>query len=232
MTTRKLTHRELSQSLREWIGITVSVVAVLISLVAFRDVASANDNIRKAEAARLLDEAGDLLGGSQGVTVLFDLPTEAGILEQANRKIRDALVKDPKNPRGFRYQATYFRATGRLDQAAQQIQRAITLTSDDPVERTRNYIAYGVILGDAGQVDAALKAFAQAQSIDPADPIVFYDLAIAYHAQKRDGESDRAYSEAIRLTAKRRGFPVSAAQRIPPSKRKKLMAYFEELFIE
>jgi tetratricopeptide (TPR) repeat protein len=220
MTPPKSSKSERRKAIREWMAIAVSVVAVVISFFAFKDVATANESSRRAEAERLLDEAWDLFGGGkEGATVISSLPTEAGTLERANRKIREALLKDSQNPRAFRCQATYFRAIGKLDQAAQTIQIAIRLARADRDERARDYITQGAILGDAGKLDAALQAFGKAKDIDPTNLLVFYDLAEVYHAKKRDQDSDLAYAEAIRLTAKTRGFAVPSAQNIPPSKR-------------
>ena len=227
MTPPKTSKSVRWKAIREWIAIAVSVGAAVISFVAFKDVAAANEIAKKAneragkaEAERRLDEAWDIFGGGkEGTTVLSSLPTETGTLERANRKIRDALLSDPQNPRAFRLQAIYFRAILQPEQAAQAIQRAIALATTDPEERARDYITQGAILSDAGNADAAIKTFRKAKNIDPTNPLVLYDLAEIYHREKRDQESNDAYNEAIRLTAKTRGFAIPVSQNIPPSQR-------------
>lgn len=215
---------ERSRSRREWIAITISIVAALVALAAFRDAAIASERTRNVEANNLIDKAWDLLGGKPGTTAVFDLPHEAGTLEQANRMIRDAILKDPNNPRAFRCQATYYRAVLRFDKAAQAAQRAIKLASE-PEELALDYVTYGAVLGSSSQLKAAEDAFSKAKSLDPNNPIVLYDLAVVYHAQKRDPESDVAYAEAVRLTAQGRRFPVPASQISPPSKRLDIKYY-------
>jgi len=127
---------------------------------------------------------------------------------------------DPDNPRAFRCQADYLRALGQLDKALQSVERAIRLDSQ-PEDLARDYLLKGVIIASSGNLPAAMDALKKAASLDPADPLVFFDLAIVYHAQAFEDESDRAYAEAIRLTTKSRSIAVPVSQIQPPSKRGK-----------
>lgn len=108
---------------------------------------------KAAQAQELLDEAQEFARNEQKQTAL--------------EKASQAVALDPGNPEAFRIRGSILRALKRFDLAVADYNRAIQLSSDEPIY----YVERAVTLVEVGDVDSACYDFWKACSLGQCKPI-------------------------------------------------------------
>lgn len=78
---------------------------------------------------------------------------------------------------------------------------AVTLMPDDflPSESAKVFMNRGIILGELGQTEEALKSFQQAKHLEPANAKIYYNIGIAMDTLGYTSKALRNYRKSVKL---------------------------------
>jgi tetratricopeptide (TPR) repeat protein len=196
------------KELREWGGLTLGIVGTVLALVSFRQgernaalttqIALANRDI---EVEKLLDEAWDLMGGRTGSTYIDKLSQESADLEQARRRIDQALLKDPNSARAYRCQGVYFEAIGAFDRSIRSYEWSLKKDPSAP----GTYVNLGLTYSAKGDRQRAIRSLRKAQELDPTDPLIAFDLGVVYAEDGLHREAAAERKRAMDLLSRHKG---------------------------
>jgi len=115
--------------------------------------------------------------------------------QEAKSQLQETLRVRPDMPLAVHALADLNLNTGDLDVAQEYAERSVEKRPAEVAER----LLLGSVLLRRGDLKRALDQFRLAQRIDPANPEVHLDLALAYAAGKRWPEADKEFAAATRL---------------------------------
>ena len=108
---------------------------------------------------------------------------------------RDCLEKSPLKPRPYNNLGSALSKTGRFEEAAAYLARAVELKPDYDDARYN----LGYVLVQLGQVDAGIRELLEAVRLAPGNYMAHNNLGVAYLLQENYPEAVRHLQEALRL---------------------------------
>lgn len=186
-------------AMRVWVGFGLGLLGSVLGLLGFVKSRSNAETMTRIQVGQLLNEAGDLLGGAEGSTVLV-MDQRRGRearqrLELARRKIDEALALDDEHPRAHMLMGDYFHLSGSPGKSLAAYQRAAALAPDSPDAWN------GIGLGHyaRGELDEAATAFRKALELDERHPFARNNLGSLLVDQGKLEEAEASYRAAIAL---------------------------------
>ncbi len=184
---------------KDWVAVTFSVIAVLISFFSFLDGRINSYRLLRVEADGFLSKAWDALGGKRN-SVYVESDSEVAIprLEKARRLIERAKILDPDYAKVHRIEGVYLYLKGKPDRAIDAFRIAIELDEYDP----DSYANLGLALKSKGDLDQAMAEYRKALELDPESILAHYNLGLAYSDQRDFEQAKQCIEEALKLEPK------------------------------
>ena len=166
----------VGKRIREWVAFSFGLLGAILGLLGYIESQKIVDIENKIKVAQLLADAWDLIGEEEGA-VFITLETRRSLvdrasLNRANRKIDQALLRDPNDSRAHRYKGMYLELTGKLDEALEEYEKAIDLDPDN----NQAYNGLGAVYLKSGQTDKATIAFRKAIELEPDEYSAYNNL--------------------------------------------------------
>jgi tetratricopeptide (TPR) repeat protein len=189
---------------REWAAILFGLGGMILGIAGYHQNSLATQKAEEVERiARyivvedLLSEGWDHLGGMVGTTVIYSFTDDYRELEEARRKIQEALDRDPNSAKAYRYLAVYFEATKQPNRAFSNYERALQLDSND----VRTFLNYGFALATNSQSGQALVQFERALQLMPNEVPEIARTTIILTGQQRQAAIKRTLAKINEILA-------------------------------
>ena len=183
----------------DWCNWIVTVLALILAGISLCLNYCDASKQKKIRVETILNEAWDLMVGTEGealtgVTELYDRgDIDSRQLNLAKRKVKEALILDPDNPKVIKMNAECLTYSGERKEAIKEFQRSIRL---DP-----NYIAAYNSLGrtffELNRLEKAVGIYRKALSLDPKNAKVYTNLGLTLIFQEKLEEAISSYKNAI-----------------------------------
>jgi Flp pilus assembly protein TadD len=183
-------------------------LAATVLLVALAGCARSNDmsRLEAIDAQIPSDPAGAIAQAEQYVAEYPKSPLGWRVLgwarfktktddEGAHAAFEQALALDPKDANSYVGLGAYHRRLDDLDTASEMYAKAIELAPDEP-EAYSSMSAINILRGD---YPAAVANGEQAWKLDPSNPIIAANLALAYHYDGNIAQRDEMAGKAEAL---------------------------------
>lgn len=122
-----------------YLSIAIAFFSFIYSYKANERTQELNDITINTKVDMLLNEAWDILGGTEGCDITFKFETDSRKLVIADRKIEEAIKYLPKYPKALLLKGMYYEAIGNYNDACIFYKKAI---DKDPASAT-NYLNLG-----------------------------------------------------------------------------------------
>ena len=120
---------------------------------------------------------------------------ESGRVDEAERRLADAVTTDPQHPEVLRMQAGIHSLRGRSQQAISTMRLALAQRPQDALYHN----TLGTLLGSAGDYDAAIAALRHGCELQPDLAIAWYNLGVMLTRSVRNEEAASALRRAVAL---------------------------------
>ena len=127
---------DYARLIREWLALGISLVAVAVSISAYREGRETRRATRSLEVQDLLTQAWDLLGREEGTRGIADFESNPQRLELAKRRIEKAMGLDESNYLAHLLLGSYCLAVKKEQQAEIHYRKAKELKTVAPVTKT------------------------------------------------------------------------------------------------
>jgi len=133
-------------------------------------------------------------GHTEAYCALSLIQAEQGQFQRAIDLYREGLGQNPRDGRLHGGLGLLFLQMGRVDEAIEELETAIELK-----EVSEAYVNLGIALSFKGDADGAMKCWARAIQIDPANAEAHYNLGNSFLSRGRYKEAVEEYNKAIEL---------------------------------
>ena len=198
------------KSLRQWIALGISLVALTVSAKAFSDARESASISKRIEVSHLLRMAWDELGGKPGTDIIPEnrWTSDRSRIEEARRLIEDALAHDPGHPRdgahktyyldgehseAHRHKAYYMYVRDLTDRAIEEYEEALRFNP----KNHRAYNGLGACAQRNEDFAAALFNFRKAIQVAPFSPLGYLNEGGIHFIENRFQEAIESFERAI-----------------------------------
>ncbi len=171
-----------------FLSIFIALLSLIYSYKANERTKELNDISINAKVDILLNEAWDILGGTEGCDIAFKFVNDRSKLEVADRKIVEAIKFLPKYPKALLMKGMYYEAIGNYNDACIFYKKAI---DKDSVSAT-NYLNLGNAYFRLEKYTESEIAYKKCIDIDKDNILAYNNLRILSLKNGKINEAEKA----------------------------------------